>query len=356
MFGDSKKFENMTLRSVFVQAASDAGENFSKLHNMSLMQKFRRAYRDHEYEAETIRASKYSSGLLYLFLSTTSVYTCLRYAVPFYFGYLGEWPEYYLKVVVVWVFIQVTANWMCVQLYATDYKKTRDRPDLEKCLWEDHPHEDTDNYNVLNNGSNTYASEKKQIPWYFCIVCQLHCPPRCHHCRVCGKCILKRDHHCFMLGTCIGYYNQRYFIVLGFYLAIAGFCGMYLIYQYMKVHFLPTCEYIDLFLPYTIYRFVTFDLEHQYMLMLVHLYFLWFGGCMGTGFFVWQMMLTFLGKTSHEAFTNMKVKVTSTVSQNFRSVFGPFWPLNFIFPAIILFRQPSDGTDWDNVHILYEKK
>ncbi len=343
----------MSLRKVFAQAVEDAGQNFSKLHNTSLMQKFRKSYKTHEYEAKTLSVNRYIMLMLYMFFSITSVYVCLRYAIPFYWEDLGDWSVYYLKCVAVWLFIQTTANMLCVQMYSTDYKKSCDRPDLEKKLWEDHLPEDDGEDIALNNGSITYASEKKQIPWYFCTVCQIHCPPRCHHCRVCGKCILKRDQHCFMLGTCIGYYNQRYFIVLTFYMSIAAYGATFLIYQYMSVYFLPTCNYIDLFLPYTMYRFLTFDLEHQYMLMIWHLHIIWLTGIMSTGFFLWQMMLISSGKTSHETFRNIKVKVTSTVSDNLGSIFGAFWPINLILPAVILFRQPSDGTVWEKVHMLY---
>ncbi|OMH81937.1 Palmitoyltransferase PFA4 [Zancudomyces culisetae] len=69
------------------------------------------------------------------------------------------------------------------------------------------------NYMRNTNGNNRY-----------CRTCDVHKPPRAHHCKVCGKCVLKMDHHLLihafnatvvLLGpwtnNCVGYYNQAHF-------------------------------------------------------------------------------------------------------------------------------------------------
>lgn len=331
----------MSLRAVFKQAYDDAEARFSKFNDSPFVKKLMEPpHKFHAHDKKTVhRDGRYATFLIYVFFSTTTIYTCLRYAIPFYWGYLGELPESLLKFGAIWVFIQASMNWLCVQLFRSHYNKSNDRPVMEK-------------QNEDDEITYTHAAQSwKPLSWTFCDVCQTRCPPRGHHCRICGKCILKHDHHCVLVGTCIGYNNQRYFIVLTFYLTLASAFGTFLDYQYMKEHFWPTCDYIDLFLPYTVYRFVTFDLEHQYMLMIIHLYFLWAAGMLSSGFGMFQLLFTLLGETKHETFTNMTIKVTSTVSENFNSVFGAYWLVNFFFPAVNIFPQPPDGTRWEKVYI-----
>ncbi len=51
--------------------------------------------------------------------------------------------------------------------------------------------------------------------------------PPCVPGPICKRCILKRSHHCFLTNTCIGHRNQRYFLVLSFYLALALFGSLW---------------------------------------------------------------------------------------------------------------------------------
>ncbi|KAK4754560.1 hypothetical protein SAY87_002664 [Trapa incisa] len=47
-----------------------------------------------------------------------------------------------------------------------------------------------------------------------CETCSNYKPPRCHHCRVCRRCVLKMDHHCVWTNNCIGYRNYKVFFIL----------------------------------------------------------------------------------------------------------------------------------------------
>jgi palmitoyltransferase len=45
----------------------------------------------------------------------------------------------------------------------------------------------------------------------WCRKCVKVKPDRCHHCRVCQRCVLKMDHHCPWINNCVGYYNYKFF-------------------------------------------------------------------------------------------------------------------------------------------------
>ncbi|GMH42148.1 hypothetical protein BSKO_10067 [Bryopsis sp. KO-2023] len=47
----------------------------------------------------------------------------------------------------------------------------------------------------------------------YCQKCDHYKPPRCHHCRVCKRCVLRMDHHCPWINNCIGHANYRAFLL-----------------------------------------------------------------------------------------------------------------------------------------------
>jgi len=47
----------------------------------------------------------------------------------------------------------------------------------------------------------------------WCRKCVKVKPDRCHHCRICQRCVLKMDHHCPWINNCVGFYNYKYFFL-----------------------------------------------------------------------------------------------------------------------------------------------
>merc|ERR1711976_855735 len=203
--------------------------------------------------------------------------------------------------------------------------------------WEKHVRGfgDDDKKEIQNGVSDSSKSGMGVLRWRYCVICKMNAPPRAHHCTLCDRCILKRDHHCYMSGVCIGYYNQRYFIVLNFYIAIASLVGLYFIYIFASETFLPRASWSDLFLPLTIWQWAwNSGISMVDMFIVFQLRTLWWTGFTALAFFSWQIILLVLGKTDHEVKKKTKVRYTGTIRQSFRSVFGLCWPVNFILPAV----------------------
>lgn len=55
------------------------------------------------------------------------------------------------------------------------------------------------------------------------------------------------------------------------------------------------------------------------------------------------------GKTMAEVRKKKNLKMTSSLTDNFRLVFGDYWMLNFLFPVHMIFKQESDGTRFEGV-------
>ena len=57
-----------------------------------------------------------------------------------------------------------------------------------------------------------------------CRRCIIVKPDRCHHCRLCDRCVLKMDHHCPWIANCVGFFNYKYFFLMLTY----GMLGLWL--------------------------------------------------------------------------------------------------------------------------------
>ncbi len=275
--------------------------------------------------------------IFYMYVANVFLYTSLKYTLPYYFSDYDGWTVYYIKVAITYVYINIVTNWLCTKCYTSFIRVTRDRPDKEE---------------DIAIRLNAEGNDKKQLKWRFCDICEMNIPPRAHHCKVCKRCVLKRDHHCFVLGVCIGYWNQRFFFVLSFWMLVGCTLGEFFTCIYLKDNILELSgSYFDLFFPVTLYSWVCGYVSLDVVLTVSMAYLLFLGILRSINFFNVQLLVITNGKTSHEEWKHVPVRVRTGVSDNLHSVFGPFWALNFLFPAHILFQQPGDGTRWDGVSI-----
>lgn len=76
-----------------------------------------------------------------------------------------------------------------------------------------------DNNNNLNNHNIFQNKETNEIinNISLCSTCLRWKPERCHHCKLCNKCVLKMDHHCPWIANCVGLFNHKYFCLTIFY-------------------------------------------------------------------------------------------------------------------------------------------
>lgn len=291
-----------------------------------------------------------------LFQAPTMLYAFLWHIVPYFFSDYGPWAEYYMRVLTCFICINGVANWLCVILYDPAYRKSKDNPFLQVGGYEQPPDQFVpmiEQSSANGNGHCVYdISNKEALPWEYCKDCEMYIPPRCHHCKICKRCILKRDHHCYMVGNCIGFKNQRYFAVLAFYAMVTGLVGAYFTFKYIKLVVWPQLDsWAYLFFPVAMWKSLFGVIPGFHVLLLVHLPLEIFFGFIGFVYVTSQLTVIASGKTLHELAKQVPVKSTLSMNKHFRSVFGDFWALNFLFPMTLIFRQSDDGVHWDGIKI-----
>lgn len=114
-------------------------------------------------------------------------------------------------------------------------------------------------------------SDGQVINTSHCSYCGIVKQNKSHHCPLCKCCILKHDHHCFFLGTCIGLNNQRFFVILCFYIGIGS---LYLSLQIFLISdwvFASWYNYLELFMPFG-YLFTVVRAESLMSAFLVIVY------------------------------------------------------------------------------------
>lgn len=309
--------------------------------------------------SESTKAFKQFCRILFTFQSTTQLYVFLVYILPGLFE--DGWTRYWMKVLAVFLCLEWLINYFCTVLYSTDFQKTRDSPTVHmKERWENPP-EYFESYASESTLSNGHATEvmniqhdNGELPFTFCDKCKIYIPPRTHHCDICKTCILKRDHHCYFAGTCIGFRNQRYFYVWAFYSIWVGSLGFYFTVQYLKEFYSPY-SWMDFIPVVAFYRWVsgTENISFHIVLLILHLYLELMCAIFGMIYFSGQTMFVARNMTMFEFVKKIKVKSKNSFNQNYRSVFGDFWALNFLFPMTILFKQRENGITWDGLKIDY---
>ncbi len=175
--------------------------------------------------------------------------------------------------------------------------------------------------------------------------------------QICNQCILKRDHHCFLTNTCIGFSNQRFFVVLSFYVTLACFGALPFGIVYLYTEYYPTAPRWDYFPPVTFCKWLYGAYPIDVVFMICHLYLLPPVGFMALGFFVLEVTLIVIGKTPYEFLKSLHLKNCNSVPGNCRSVFGGLWLVNFLLPLHLLrkFRQTDDPRTWPHMKIHYTR-
>lgn len=278
----------------------------------------------------------------------SQLYLFLFYIIPRLFEDYTDETQICLQLFVCFCCLEGLLNYFLCLLTDSDVKP---RSSSSKIKPYDDPHAQTNGH--VPNGV-TVSRDDGEMPWGFCDICNMDTPPRAHHCKICKKCILKRDHHCFMVGNCIGFYNQRYFFVLGFYAILCGLGAFACNAWYLYLFYWPTAySWTSLFPPIAFYRwlFGYENIEVHILILIFQAYPQLFFGGFGCIVVNSQTLMCFLGKTAHELTSHIPIKNNNFFFTNFESVFGKHWLLNFIFPMTQCLKQPGDGTYWDGIKI-----
>lgn len=187
--------------------------------------------------------------------------------------------------------------------------------------------------------------------WRFCAVCESLQPPRSWHCKTCNACILKRDHHCLFTGCCIGHHNQRYFLLLVFYLFVATtyatFYNNYFIWIMHAKDFRNGWTVVKMIFPLA-WAMLDWSVEQFYfMVYMVNVV-----GSLFTGALLfYHGRNALVGELAYEANARKdrhKTNYDQGWTKNLRMIFGRRWWAAMLNP-FARSELPHDGVNWDTV-------
>ncbi|XP_014679333.1 PREDICTED: palmitoyltransferase ZDHHC22-like [Priapulus caudatus] len=259
-----------------------------------------------------IKVLNYSLVVYTATLTVLLLYVSLSVTIPFASG------EYsFLQYLAWYLFFSVLLNWMLI----------------------------LKNSSVFTSNQFVKTSEEGDK---YCDICKHWIPPRGHHCVLCMKCILRRDHHCYFTGTCIGFRNQRYFVVFCFDVSVSCGLGWYFLMLYLDSNFKTfwSEDNYHYLLPLTFVEWLlrwggiqAFDL---FLLTLAWWSFATFVTALV--YFSQQMFVIVRGQTSYEYSRDVHTYRT-VLCKHLKSVFGPFWVINFAFPLFFI-QQEGNGISY----------
>lgn len=267
----------------------------------------------------------YGGMFFVLFITSVVMLTSYFVTIPFYYTVASEASDSLWKgrLLAVYFYVNIVLNYILI-LYGgiqSIYCSRKDLPMFDVSTQED---------------------------WTKCDKCDRFVPPRTRHCSICDRCILKRDHHCFFTGCCVGFYNQRYFIMYNLHGALSCLAALWYLKTYLGSHYVELLseEFFKYTLPYALIAWILGYTTFQIFLMVILFYLILMTGVMCAYFVIWQGNLMIGGQTSYE-FVKGNKYYQSNIPEHLRSVFGPYWALNILFPMPQL-KQENDGTTWSS--------
>jgi palmitoyltransferase len=169
--------------------------------------------------------------------------------------------------------------------------------------------------------------------WRFCSVCECNSPPRSFHCFTCKTCILKRDHHCNFAGVCVGHRNQRYFIVMVFYVALGAFYGTcmnvdFVFHLFGELSLKTVFCFIMPILAWMFRVVETVTMTMAFMISLCLITFLLTTALLGC-----HLINIYNGQLTYERARKI-TQYNVGLMQNIKSVFGEKWTICWLCPWI----------------------
>ena len=130
-------------------------------------------------------------------------------------------------------------------------------------------------------------------------------------------------------------------------MVIGVFYYTVLVFRYLHDTFpiIPMSRHIFSYIPVCfIWQWLTGTMPSKVFINMLGIYAALLCGVAAVMFFVWELLLVYRGQTSYEA-THDAHLYRIEAKHNIRSVFGPYWILNFLLPLPV--KQEGDGILWE---------